>query len=139
MAFETNVVSANAPRSNSRSLVGAADRPKAQVWANIGFMAKIAGKDSAGNDITEERFIALPLGIPVDNQDQVATSSSNPVTAQQRVLQNALLGKLTDKGLKLNSGEDTIVENLVIQLRRVNDETDVREISDDLLAQMPEI
>uniref|UniRef100_A0AAU6VZP0 RNAP1 subunit A n=1 Tax=Pseudomonas phage Arace01 TaxID=3138526 RepID=A0AAU6VZP0_9VIRU len=93
-----------------------ADQPKAQLWLNIGYpvTVKVDGAD-------EERFVSLPLGIPLDTQEHLATNSRNELFAQFQGARNDLLDQIMDAAKALAPGEDRIL-NLSIQLRRVNED-----------------
>ena len=92
------------------------DRPKAQLWLNIGYTVQVL--DEAGN--TVDKFVNLPMGLPLDTMEEVATNSSNQNYAALQVAKNDLLKQLIAAGADLPSGEERIVK-LEVQLRRVND------------------
>lgn len=104
-----------APRSGARSNTPAADRPKAQLWLNVGMWA--GEGDTA-------KFVSLPTGIPLDTQEPVSTRGQNADYVSFQQARNELLEALIAAGLQLNPGEDTLV-NLQVQVRRVNDDNEV--------------
>lgn len=86
------------------------DKPKAQFWLNIGYVA------NEGSD--DEKFISLPTGIPLDTQEPLPTNSSNADFRAMRCAQNDLLEQLIAYAQNLEPGEEGII-NLQVQLRRV--------------------
>ena len=92
-----------------------ADKPKAQLWANIGYSVTV--ETSAG---PETRFISLPYGLPIDTMETVATTSSNEIFSAMQAAKNDLLSQVIAAGMAMKSGESKIL-NLAIELRRVND------------------
>lgn len=93
-----------------------AARPKAQVWMNIGYSVDVATNEGG----VESRFINLPMGLPLDTMEEVATTSSNEVYAAMQIAKNDLLKQLLTAAAELAPGQERIV-NLQVQLRRVND------------------
>lgn len=108
---------AAAPAANSR--------PKAQVWMNIGYTVEVPLDGGA----VESRFINLPMGLPLDTMEEVATTSSNEVYAAMQIAKNDLLKQLLTAAAELAPGQERIV-NLQVQLRRVNDATANAGLSD---------
>lgn len=95
--------------------VEAADKPApAMFWLNIGYHVE----DPATG---EQKFVSLPLGIPLDQCTPVKTNSSNADWAAFQAARNDLLEQLIEAGSELKSGE-AIGINLEVQLRRVNEE-----------------
>lgn len=105
----------SAPKAGEKASTKS-DQPKAQLWLNIGYpvTVKVDGAD-------EERFVSLPLGIPLDTQEHLATNSRNELFAQFQGARNDLLDQIMDAAKALGPGEDRIL-NLSIQLRRVNED-----------------
>jgi hypothetical protein len=101
--------------SNDKSTGSRSDQPKAKLWLNIGYMAEGAGENG------EDRFVSLPVGIPVDTQEKVATNSRNQNYADFMAARNDLLDQIMGVAETLAPGEDRIL-NLQIQLRRVAEE-----------------
>ena len=93
--------------------------PKAQFWINIGYVVEVQGEDGV-----EQKFISLPMGIPLDTQERLPTNSSNADFRALRSAQNDLLDQLKDVAATLQPGEEKIIGEgqLVIQLRRVKAE-----------------
>lgn len=100
--------------------VGSSDRAKAQFWVNIGYVSDTV--DSEG----KHRFVSLPLGIPLDTQERLATNSRNTEFAEFQASRNDLLDQLMAAAEPLAPGEDRIIafgdSGLSLQIRRVNDE-----------------
>lgn len=99
------------------------DLPKANGWLNFGYTVVIAG---AAEGETEERFVSLPVGIPVDTMEPLAINSRNQQYAQFQSARNDLLAQLKAALATMQPGEEKIVAldpqtGLSVQLRRVND------------------
>lgn len=95
------------------------DLPKAKVWLNVGYVAE--GVEEDGSD----RFVSLPMGIPLDNMEKLPTSSRNQSYAQFQAARNDLLDQLLEAAQSLAPGEDMVVGigvGLAIQIRRVGDD-----------------
>jgi hypothetical protein len=99
--------------------------PKANLWLNIGYLVAIAVTNETGETVEEQRFVSLPVGIPLDTTEPVSTQSRNQGYAQFMAARNNLLTELQQIGAQLKPGEERIVggtENgLCIQVRRVSD------------------
>ncbi len=121
-------------QSNFASLLGqnsapstkADDRPKAQVWANIGYLVTVPSETNVGE--SERRFVSLPVGIPVDNTEPLETKGKQS-WANFMHARNQLAKDLTAAGLGLEPGgtayfpKDPVDGQLCIELRRVGLET----------------
>jgi hypothetical protein len=99
-----------------------ADRPKSQYWLNLGYTSDVEDEDGS------MRFVSLPIGIPLDNQERLPTNSRNQEFAAFQSARNDLLDQIQEVAKSLEPGEYRTL-NLEIQLRRVND--DAPEISAD--------
>ena len=104
------------PAGTAAPVAGKQDQPKAQYWLNVGYPVTL---DTDGGP--EDRFVSLPLGIPLDTQEHFATNSRNELFAQFQGARNDLLDQIMEVAKTLEPGQDRIL-NLSIQLRRVNDE-----------------
>lgn len=109
---------AGAPKD---SKTNRADLPKAQYWLNIGYSTPVIVEVN-GEQVEENRFISLPVGIPLDTQEHKARRGSSAEYLALVDAQNNLLDMLMAEAQKLDAGGEEIV-NLQIQLRRVKDET----------------
>lgn len=97
------------------------ERPKAQLWLNIGYDSGVLDDDG------KSRFVSLPTGIPLDTQELLPVNSRNREFAAFQSARNDLLSQLLEAGKKLAPGEDVIIpcENgLAIQIRRINAEAE---------------
>ena len=112
MAIDFNTTfGSTAAKSNDKK-----DLPKANFWLNIGYPVQIDTDHGV-----EERFVYLPMGIPVDTQELLPTNSRNSEWAAFQAARNNLLEQIIEAGKNLEPGEEVML-NLSIQLRRVNDE-----------------
>jgi hypothetical protein len=103
------------------NIESAKDRPKAQVWINVGYMVNVPVEGGG----TETQFVALPVGIPVDTMERHATNSQNDAFRARQQAGNDLLDKILARAAQLKPGEDVIygeVGGLQIQVRRVKDD-----------------
>ena len=98
---KTNVASNSAAK---------ADKPKAQFWLNVGYVANEGTEDA--------KFISLPTGIPLDTQEPLPTNSSNEDFRAMRCAQNDLLAQLVEFAGGLEPGAEGVIQ-LQVQLRRV--------------------
>lgn len=94
----------------------ASDRPKAQLWMNIGYHSGVIDPETG-----EDRFVSLPVGIPLDTMEALPTNSRNKDYARFNAARNDLHEQIMAAAAKLEAGESTTL-NLTIQLRRVNEE-----------------
>lgn len=92
------------------------DRAKAKLWLNLGYESNVIEEDTG-----KKRFVALPLGIPVDTQEKLPVNSRNADFANFQSARNALLDQIIAVGNALKPGESRLV-NLTVQLRRVGEE-----------------
>lgn len=103
-------------KKNSGS-TGGKDRPKANLWVNVGFIAPTKNKETGE---AEELLVSLPVGIPVDVQSRIKLTNN----AEYNKLisgRNALLDQLIEAGEQLKPGESRQI-NLIVHLRRINEE-----------------
>ncbi len=105
----------NAPTARSRTARD--DRPKAKVWLNIGYQAG-------------DKFITLPVGLPIDTMEPVEVRGQNEDWIKQQNARNGLLEMLQQAGASLEAGEEKTV-NLTIQLRRTNEEVQVATVDNE--------
>lgn len=102
----------NAPAAAQTGTAQAA-QPKARFWLNIGY--SVPGTKEGDDD----RFVSLPLGVPVDTQEHVSIQSRNVEYSQFQQARNDLLDQIMAAAEKLDAGEGKIL-NLQIQLRRIS-------------------
>ncbi len=96
--------------NNANNGSAKADKPKAQFWLNVGYVAN--------EDTEDAKFISLPTGIPLDTQEPLPTNSSNADFRAMRCAQNDLLDQLLAFAEGLEPGAEGIIK-LQVQLRRV--------------------
>jgi hypothetical protein len=95
------------------------DRPKAELWMNIGYSTEI---ENAETGKVEHRFVSLPRGIPLDTMEKVPTDSRNQLVAAFQGARNDLLEQIMDAAKHLEPGEEKIIGEaggLQLQIRRV--------------------
>ena len=119
MAVDFSKMSFGTKKEETKS---ASDKPKAQFWLNIGYAVEVPTEDG-----TEERFVSLPQGIPLDTQEAVSTKTKNKEWQAFQVARNDLLKQIMTVAEQLEPGEEKLL-NLQIQLRRVSDEEEVTEV-----------
>lgn len=112
--------------NNSNAGTKADDRPKAQVWVNVGYLITVPSETNAGE--TERRFVSLALGIPVDNAEPLDTRGKQS-WANFQAARNQLTKDITTMGMALEPGATAYFPSepkdgeLCIELRRVGVET----------------
>lgn len=105
-----------------------ADQPKAKVWLNVGYVVSnvpTGQVDDKGKAIVEDRFVSLPVGIPLDTMEKLPTNARNESFAQFQAARNDLYDQLMGEAEKLAPGEDLTIgigAGLSIQIRRVAEE-----------------
>ena len=98
------------------------DKPKRQRFKRypIGFFhVDIAEVQTAEGK--ENKFVSLPMGIPVDTQEELPTNQRSVEFAALQSARNNLLNQIMAAAKDLKPGEERNL-NLEIQLRRVNEE-----------------
>lgn len=114
----------NKSAANKASKAAPDDRPKAQVWGNIGYYVTIPVEGS--DTETERRFVSLAQGIAIDNLEPLATNGKKS-WANFQAARNGLKDKLTTVGMDLTPGtsisfpHDVEDKVLCIELRRVGE------------------
>ena len=88
-----------------------ADRPKAQFWLNIGYVVHVPAEGGG----TEQRFISLPSGIPLDTMEELKTNSSNALFARMQAARNGLFADLMATAKTLAPGEEKIYGDELFQ------------------------
>lgn len=98
--------------NNAAAQTPAADRPKSEMWINVGVVLKGAGED--GEDI----FVSLPKGIPLD--DLVATDArgNNIKMIHLTQAKNALLAAVQKKASQLDPGTRETLSELTVEVYR---------------------
>lgn len=81
------------------------DREPTQVWLNVGYEAG-------------DRFVSLPLGIPLDGMQPLAVKGKDEDFRDFTVARNDFLGQLNELAAKLEPGEEQIL-TLQVQMRRI--------------------
>lgn len=97
----------------------ASDKPKAALWLNIGYHVPVEVTAADGTTSMENRFVSLPVGIPVDTMQLLPENSQNLVYAAFQSARNELLKLIIAAGANLGDGEERPIA-LEIQLRRVS-------------------
>jgi len=112
--LEQVTVPTQTAQSNARRPFGGLsfDRPRAKVWANIGYVVN-------GN------FVPLPLGSPIDTMEPSSVTGTNPEAVKRNTAKNELLSALQVIGDSMQPGEEKELSNLVVRLRRVNEELSI--------------
>lgn len=105
--MDFNAPSFDRPSSNGGTSRRDPNAPKAQVWLNVGY--DVNGK-----------FVNLPFGLALDNMQPEPVRGQNEDWVKLQTARNNFLKALTDFGLKLEPGQEEVVHNLVIKIRRVS-------------------
>lgn len=104
--LDFTVGAGNAPAQSSVRNVGAANRPKAKLWLNIGYMKN--GK-----------FVNLPMGLPLDTMEPAKVSGQNQDWNNFQTARNELLKAL--QNIQLEPGASTEFTSLTIEVRHIAD------------------
>jgi hypothetical protein len=118
MAIDFNALNKN--NANARSATPAADRPKAGVWVNIGYSVKVDVVENGAVVGQEDRFVSLPVGIPLDTTAPIPLKGSNEGYNAFVTARNDLMEQLMEFAKTLKPGEDKMVD-LQVQVRRVDE------------------
>lgn len=109
------------PDANAAAEQTNEDRPKADVWINVGYSVAVPDTtEGAKKGDTVNKFIGVPLGIALDTQREIDTSKTRSSELMEiQTYQNQLLHDLQEHAKTLAPGEEQIL-TLEVQLRRVN-------------------
>ncbi len=77
----------------------------------------------------ENRFISIPVGIPLDTQKPINITSRNAVMSEMQAAQNQLLTELQELAAGMDAGGEVMID-LQLQLRRVNDKVEAPTITE---------
>lgn len=88
---------------------GKDDRPQTKIWVNVGYTAV---NPETGEDV----FISTPYGIPLDTMEVRSPGNSQIMQAK-----NALLEMLIEAASNMAPGEEHIIDDLQVQIRRVSE------------------
>lgn len=117
------IVNGSAPQANVRTVrpmfgqPAAAERPKAKVWLNTGYEAN--GK-----------FVTLPFGQPLDTMEPIDIRGHNADYIKFSQARNAFLTALQEIGDSLQPGEEVVIDNISIRIRRVLDDAPAATVAD---------
>lgn len=103
-----------------RSNAAPSDKPKAQVWLNVGY--EVNTTDQQGEPTVE--FVALQQGIPLDTIEKEDTNHTNPFFQKKARARNNLLEQVMGIANTLKPGEEKIYGargSLQIQIRRIKE------------------
>lgn len=103
---------------------GKEDRPKSQFWINIGYNVEVPVVEDGKDAGTENRFVSLPVGLPLDMSQKAAIKGHDTEFVAMQTARNELLEQLIEFADKLQPGE-TKELNLTVQLRRIQGEAPV--------------
>lgn len=106
MALITPHTRANQTTTNNE------DRDPAQIWLNVGFV-------NEDPETGEEIFVSLPMGIALDQMKPARVSGKNEDYRKLMEGKNRLLDMLQGFAEGLEPGEEEIISDLSIQVRRV--------------------
>lgn len=107
------------------------DLPKASVWVNLGAIVTVLVQVEGSEETREEqRFIPIPVGIPLDTMEPITINTRNVEYGQFQSARNDVLAQLKAAGENLKPGEEKIIcfdgnTGLAVQMRRVNDAAQV--------------
>jgi hypothetical protein len=100
-------------------------RVPAQVWVNIGYNVDVP--DGEGGTTT--MFVSLPVGIPLDTSDALELKGRNANFLAFQKARNDLRDQLLAHAKGMKPGEEVIINDLEIQLRRVSDPVNANDVA----------
>lgn len=107
------------PQTAPAGKPAATDKPKATLWLNIGYHIEVEVTAGDGSTSMENRFVSLPVGIPVDTMQLLPETSQNQGYAAFQAARNQLLKLVIAAGANLGDGEERPIA-LELQLRKVS-------------------
>lgn len=119
MALDFNLIKNSAPSNNNSA--AKADRPQAKFWLNIGYSMEVEAVENGKVVGKENRFISLPVGIPLDTMEPVSTKSNSEDYRNLQSARNSLHDQIMAAVANLPAGESKIL-NLQVEVRRVKEE-----------------
>lgn len=111
----SDIVANNNSASNNKPKTE--DRPKSQVWINVGYEVEVANEQGE----QEKLFVSLPYGLPIDTMEPAKVNGSDKWAAYQGA-RNDLLAQIQQLASQMQPGEEKTL-NLQVQVRRVKNDT----------------
>ena len=116
LQFPTNLSNTTTPARQ--------ERVKAEYWLNVGYVVSVQVVDASGDTTNENRFVSLPVGIPLDTMTLLPTDSQNESFRAFQAARNGLHETLMGVAKTMQPGAERFIGdsspgNLCIQLRRV--------------------
>jgi hypothetical protein len=99
----------------------------AVYWMNVGYESEPVLNEETGEMVT--KFISTPYGIPLDTMAKKDVSKGQKQHLQLATAQNDLLDLILKACESLQPGEDRLIPELTIQIRRINNKAEVVEPS----------
>jgi hypothetical protein len=90
-------------------------RPQPKVWMNVGYFS-----DDVDPETGEKMFVSVPLGIGVDTMDPAKKRGRNEQYNQLVDAKNELLEMIQKFAGTLDPGQDEMLLDLQVQVRRVH-------------------
>ena len=118
LQFPTNL-------SNTSTAPARQERVRAEFWLNVGYVVQVQVVDATGVSTNENRFVSLPVGIPLDTMTLLPTDSQNESFRAFQAARNGLHETLMGVAKTMQPGAERFIGdsspgNLCIQLRRVS-------------------
>lgn len=98
------------------------EREPTKVWLNIG----VPSKDENGDPI----FLSIPLGIALDSMKPAKITGKNEEFRNMMAAKNQLMEQLQKLGEEMAPGEELILDDLSVQIRRVEEPTEAEKDED---------
>lgn len=105
-------------KSNNRD-----DRPQAKIWLNVGFQ-------SVNQETGEPEFISLPMGIALDTMEPKRVGGSNEDYNRLMTAKNQLMEMLQKFADGFESGQEEIIPDLQVQIRRTAETDEANQTTD---------
>jgi hypothetical protein len=108
----------NSTSAGNTSTGGKSDKPSATVFINVGKTVKYENPESGE---TEEMFLSLPMGIGLDNMEELVAKGTSETWANTVQGKNAIRAFCLSLAADLEPGEGLIADMLQVEIRRVKD------------------
>lgn len=120
---------ASAAPASAAATPAAAERPKSELWLNVGILLKGAGKD--GEDV----FLSLPGGgIAVDSLKAVDVRGNNVDWVHLQQAKNMLLEKVQAGMAGMTPGQRSIAPEFTVEAYRVGKPEQTADVTSNPLA-----
>ena len=119
-------------KAASTPAADSADYERAELWLNFGYTVQVPVEGGKKGQ-TEDRFVSLPKGIPLDTQKPLEIKGAASDFNNFKHARNDLLAQILEAAESLGKGESAILQ-LEVQIRRVADDAPPANPADNIYA-----